>query len=143
MKSKMKIDLWIGVLLLGSVLMFIPIIFTVPQNERLIMVLVSLGMAIIILPFFYGYHELTDEAVVTRIGFIKQTIPYERIKEVRLCSNWLSSMAMTRKRIEIKEHNKGFLRGTTYIGPVNRDEFFEELKRHCYNLEEKIDISEF
>ena len=44
-------------------------------------------------------------------------------------------MAMTVNRIEIKEHDKGYIRGTTFIGPKDREEFFDELKRHCHNLE--------
>lgn len=94
-------------------------------------------MAIIIVPLFYGYTELTDEYLVIRLGVFRQRIKYEKIKSIKLCKNWLSSMAMTSKRIEIKEHKKGYVFGTTYIGPKNREEFFYELKRRCYNLEKE------
>ncbi len=44
-------------------------------------------------------------------------------------------MAMTHERIEIKEHDKGSVMGTSYIGPEDRETFYEELKRRCFNLE--------
>ena len=143
MRYKMKIDLWIGILLFGSVFMFVPLVFIVPADERWVVALTGTIMAIFILPFYYGYHELNEDAVFTRLGFFKQTVKYEKIKSIRMCTNWLSSMAMTGKRIEIKEHNKGTIRGTTYIGPVNREEFYEELKRRCYNLEEKKELDNY
>lgn len=136
MKYKMKIDLWINILLNASVLMFIPIYFTIPEGEKMILIIIALLMAIIIYPFFYGYYELRDDLLFIRIGFIHQRIYYEKIKSLRICKNWLSSMAMTSKRIEIKEHKKGYIMGTTFIGPKNREEMFEDLKRRCWNLEE-------
>ncbi len=52
-----------------------------------------------------------------------------------MCSNFYSSAAMSRERIEIKEHGKGMMRGTTYISPEDREEFFSHLKLKCNNLE--------
>ena len=136
MKYKHKIDIWVGVLLYGSVLMFVPLFFVVSEDELLIMILSFVGMAIIILPFMYGYMEFKDDHLLIRMHVFRQKIYYDKIKSIRLCRNWLSSMAMTANRIEIKEYGKSFVRGTTYIGPVDREAVFEELKYYCRNLEE-------
>jgi len=135
-RYKHQIDLWVKVILFASVFMFLPLIFVVPEDEVYILLLSSVGTAILIFPFMWGYIEFTDEYLLIRMHVFRQKIYYDKIKSIRLCRNWLSSMAMTANRIEIKEHDKGFIRGTTYIGPQNREQFFEELQRHCRNLEE-------
>lgn len=136
MRYKNKIDLWIRLLLYISVFMFLPMMPFVPQDEIIILVISFIFMALIILPLFFGYVELADEEIIIRLGIFKQTIKYEKIKSIRLCTNFLSSMAMTKDRIEIKVHKKGKILGTTFIGPEDREDFIIELKRRCRNLDE-------
>lgn len=136
MRYKNKVDVWIAIVLWGVVLMFVPMIFFIPEEEAYIMYLTMVGTALMTLPFLYGYVELGDEQITVRVGWFRQRIKYEDIKSIRKCKNFLSSMALTSTRIEIRLHNKSYLRGTTFIGPVNRDDFFEELKVRCYNLED-------
>lgn len=137
MRYKHQIDLWIALLLYGSVLMFLPLVFFVPKDQQLILIITMIFMAIIILPFMYGYLEFTDDYLLIRLHVFRQKIYYDKIKSIRMCRNWLSSMALTINRIEIKEHDKGYVRGTTFIGPQNREEFFDELKRRCRNLDDQ------
>ncbi len=134
MKYKNKIDLWIRLLLYIVMIMCLSLIFVVPDNERWIMVLMDVFLAFIFIPLFFGYTELLDEELVTRLGIFRYKVRYENIKSIRKCKNWLSSMAMTSDRIEIKEHKKGYILGTTHIGPMQKDEVFEELLRRCHNL---------
>jgi hypothetical protein len=138
MRYKHQIDLWVKLILFGIVFMLLPLVFVVPPEEQYIMIISMVGMAIIILPFMYGYLEFTDDYVLIRMHVFRQKIYYDKIKSIRLCRNWFSSMAMTVNRIEIKVHNKGFILGTTYIGPTHREEFFDELKRRCHNLESDV-----
>jgi|LGVE01.1.fsa_nt_gb hypothetical protein len=135
MRYKNKIDMWLKVMLHFSVLMFVPIIFTVPEDERYIMVIITVVMAIIIYPLFWGYCELRDDELYMKLSVFHAKVKYTNIKSIKLCKNWKSSMSMSRERIEIKEHNKGYILGTTYIGPEDRETFYDELKRRCYNLE--------
>ena len=135
MKYKIKIDLWVRLLLYGVVLMYLPLLFVVEPEEYYIFGLLTLGTALLILPLFVSYYELDEEALVISLYFFKKRIKYDNIKSIRLCENWLSSSAMSRYRIEIIEHNKGKIMGTTYISPLLREEFFSDLKRHCMNLE--------
>lgn len=81
------------------------------------------------------YYVLEDEYIFIRSGPLKKIIRYESIKSVKLSRNALSSMALSSNRIEIREYDKSYMKGTTLISPVNREEFFVELKRYCKNLE--------
>jgi hypothetical protein len=58
-----------------------------------------------------------------------------QIRSLRLSENMLSSMALSRQRIEIRQHGKGYIMGTTMISPVEREWFLEELRQRCPNLE--------
>ena len=136
MRYKLKIDFWLRAMLHFIVLMFVPIIFIVPAEERYIMVIMTALMAIIIYPLFYGYYEFRDEELYMQISVFHAKVKYENIKSIELCKNWKSSMAMCYERIEIKEHNKGYFLGTTNLGPKEREEFYYELKRRCFNLED-------
>jgi hypothetical protein len=136
-RYKNKVDVWIKIILIGVTFMFVPVFFFVPENELVILIISTVAMAVIIIPLFYGYIELGNEELVIKLSIFRQRIKYDNIKSIRMCTNFLSSMAMTKDRIEIKVHNKGYIMGTTFIGPENREEFFEELKRRCYHLETK------
>lgn len=142
MRYKNKIDMWIALILLMSVLMFVPLLWFVPVEEQWILLLSMGVMAIIVLPFLYGYCELSEEELIVRLGYMRYKVRYENIKSIRLTTSLLSSMAMTTKRIEIREYNKSYLRGTTHIGPVDREEFVEELSYRCPNLEDRAKIEE-
>lgn len=136
MKYKSKIDHWIRIILLGSIFMFVPIMMTVPSEEIPYLVGVMLLMIVIIVPLFYISYELTDDALIVRIYIFRQTIKYDNIKSIRKCSNWINSgTAMSKDRIEIKQYNKSWITGTSYISPEQRDDFYDELKRNCRNLE--------
>ncbi|QMS85655.1 PH domain-containing protein [Candidatus Xianfuyuplasma coldseepsis] len=136
MRYKHKVDWWIRLILIAVVFMYVPIFFVVPADEYLFLIISILVTSLIIFPFFIGYIELGDDELIIKMHIFRQRIPYDSIRSIRLCTNFLSSMAMTAKRIEIKEYNKGYIRGTTYIGPVDREAFFDELKQRCYNLEQ-------
>lgn len=138
MRYKGKIDLWIKLLLWLMVVMYLPLMFIAENSEEiLIFTLLTIFMAIIILPMIYvNYVELREDYIYMKISVLRAKIPYDNIKSIRICENWRSSFGLSRERIEIKEHGKGFVRGTTYISPMDREEFFDELKRRCKNLED-------
>ncbi|AIO19450.1 hypothetical protein KQ51_01574 [Candidatus Izimaplasma bacterium HR1] len=135
MKYKIKTDLWIRILLWGCILMFVPMYFFAPAEEMWILALSTFLMAVFILPLFSASYELAEQELIIKFYFFKFRIKYENIKSIRKCKNFLSSAAMSSERIEILEHNKGKLKGTTYISPVNRDDFYTNLKHNCRHLE--------
>ena len=135
MKYKTKTHLWIRILLWALILMFVPMFFFVETDELYILAISTILMVIIIVPLFSAYYELADEDVVIHIYGFKKRIKYDNIKSIRKCQNWLSSSAMSKDRIEIIEHHKKKIMGTTYISPMDREDFFTDLKNRCQNLD--------
>jgi hypothetical protein len=121
----------------GTVLMYLPFFFIKETNEWGFLLLMMGCTGIIVLPFLKGYVELDDEKCTVKVGFIKKSIYYDKIKSIKYSNNFASSFALTSKRIEIKEWNKSWVTGTTYIGPINREEVYKELLRRCNNLVDK------
>lgn len=108
----------------------------VPQNGKTIGYAVGVPMICFVLWIYFGtYYEFRDEYLYCRSGPFVEKIVYDKIKSVKLSQNMLSSMALSTKRIEIRQHGKGYITGTTYISPVNREEFMMELIRRCKNIE--------
>lgn len=81
------------------------------------------------------WYELRADHLYARSGPFREKIPYDRIRRVERVRNSFSSMALSRDRIGIWQHGKGFLTGTTYISPLDPDEFFRALKARCRNLQ--------
>ncbi len=97
---------------------------------------IGLPVIVLLLWIYYGtYYELRDEYLYCRCGPFLEKITYPKIKSVKLSRNLLSSMALSLDRIEVKQHGKGFLLGTTYISPENREQFMSELISRCKNLD--------
>jgi len=138
MKYKAKIDWWIALLLYGSNILMIGLAFTIPPDEIMIYLYIIVPMVLLMFWILMGsYYELREEELYSKLGPFYSRIKYDNIKSLELKRNFLSSMAMTMDRIEIREHNKSYFRGTTFIGPMNREEFIVELKHRCRNLDSK------
>jgi len=136
MRVKSKIDFWLKIIIFGTVLIMLVSMMIVPQDEKIIGYLVGVPMTFFILWIYFGtYYELRDEYLYCRSGPFIEKIVYEKIKSVKLSQNMLSSMALSTKRIEIRQHGKGYITGTTFISPVNREEFMKELISRCKKIE--------
>jgi len=137
MRVKSGIDFWFRVLIWGIVLIMLVSIMIMPPEEKIIGYAVGVPMIWFMLWIYFGtYYEFRDEYLYCRSGPFVEKIVYEKIKSVKLSQNMLSSMALSSKRIEIRQHDKGFITGTTYISPVNREEFLMELISRCKNIED-------
>jgi hypothetical protein len=137
-KIQAKRDLWIT-LGIGFILaVFIMSVIIVPDQERWIILIMALPASLFLAWLYFGtYYVFGDEVLICRSGPFTEKIPYTQIKSLRLCENLMSSMALSRERIEIKQHGKGYITGTTYISPVNREHFLSELTQRCHHLDEK------
>ncbi len=136
MRVKSKIDFWLKIIIFGLVLIMLVSMMIVPQNEKIIGYLVGVPMICFMLWIYFGtYYEFRDEYLYCRSGPFFERIIYDEIKSVKLSQNMLSSMALSTKRIEIRQHGKGYITGTTFISPMNREEFMKELIRRCNNIE--------
>lgn len=135
MRVKSAIDLWFSVIFWITVAIVGASLFFVPKGERMIGFAVGIPMLGFLFWIYFGtYYEFREEYLYCRSGPFFEKIPYDRIKSVKLSRNLLSSMALSSKRIEIRQHDRGYITGTTYISPVNREEFLEELRSRCRNL---------
>ena len=135
MKTSSAIDAWFIVAILFVVVVSFGSIVVVPSDQQWIYFLVVTPINALLLSMLLNTnYELTDEYLICRSGPLKEKIAYDKIASLSLKTNFASSMALSSKRIEIKQHNKNYFTGTTFISPVNREQFYEELKYQCKNL---------
>lgn len=135
MRVRSEIDFWLKILIWAVVLILTVIVFSTPLDRPDVGAILGLALIVFLLWICYGtYYELRDEYLYCRSGPFFERIYYDKVKSIKLAENFWSSMALSSKRIEIKQHNKSFIMGTTYISPMNRENFFYELKKRCKNL---------
>lgn len=138
MRQRSKIDLWVRIVLWAAVLLIIVSLILIPADERVIGFAIGIPASGIILWIYFGtYFELREHCLYCRCGPFFEKIAYEKIKSLKPCRNMLSSMALSRDRIEICQHDKSYITGTTYISPRNQQLFLEELFERCKNLDSK------
>jgi len=106
----------------------------VPKEDIFVIVIITLSLAIIIIPLLYGYYELTDEYLYIRKSIFAKKSLISIFSLLNFVKTSKSRYPMTRERIKINEHEKGNIKGTTYIGRKNRDSMYSELKKRCHNL---------
>jgi uncharacterized membrane protein YdbT with pleckstrin-like domain len=134
MRVNSKIDLWVAIILWGGILIMAGTITSL-YGQAIISYAIGLPVIALLLWIYFGtYYELKDEYLYCRCGPFSEKIAYPKIKSVKLSRNMLSSMALSLDRIEIKQHGKGYVLGTTYISPENREQFMNELISRCKNL---------
>ncbi len=136
MRVKSKVDVLVTLIIFSAVIIIAVGIMVMPQEGKRLSYAFGLPVVAFLLWLYFGtYYELRDDYLYCRSGPFVERIPYDRIKSVRQSHNMLSSMALSAERIEIKQHGKGFILGTTYISPEDREEFMRELTSRCKNLE--------
>jgi hypothetical protein len=134
MRVKSKIDLWVSIVI-WSVILIVVGAMTRLDDQTAISYFIGLPVTTLLIWIYFGTHyELRDEYLYCRSGPFTEKIVYSKIKSLKLSRNMLSSMALSGDRIEIKQHGKGYLLGTTYISPENREQFLSELISRCKNL---------
>lgn len=135
MRIKSKVDLWFDILIWFTIGIIAVSMLIIPQNERVIGYAVGIPMLFLLFWIYFGtYYEFRENYLLCKSGPFFEKIAYEKIKSIKPCQNMLSSMALSTKRIEIGQHDKGYIMGTTFISPINREEFLQELVNRCKNL---------
>lgn len=130
------IDIQISIIIWISVAIISASPFLVEKQDMLILLLCSVPIISLLLWIYFGsWYELREEYLFCRYGPFCEKIYYDKIKALRLSNNLFSSMALSSKRIEIRQHGKGYIIGTTFISPVDREGFLDELAEQCKNLE--------
>lgn len=135
-KIEAKRDVWISLGMLFVLAILMTSIVLVPNQERGILLIMTFPVVTFLAWLYFGtYYILTPTELICHSGPFKERIPYEKIKSLKLCENFMSSMALSRARIEIKQHHKSYITGTTYISPVDREAFLTNLIQRCPNLD--------
>lgn len=136
LRIKSAIDWWISILFWSVVLLLLFSFYYIPEDEQVIGYITVIPMLIFLLWIYFGtYYEFREEYLFCKSGPFFEKIKYDNIKSIKLTQNLFSSMALSSKRIEIRQHGKGYILGTTFISPMNRQEFINELIKRCKNLE--------
>jgi hypothetical protein len=136
MRIKTEIDLSYKIIIILTIFVTSLSVLVVPYDQiGLILIFVIPTNLLLIWFVLDTWYELCDEYLLCVSGPMREKIYYDRIKSIALTENMLSSMALSRKRIEIRQYHKNFFTGTTYISPTDREEFYRDLKRYCKNLE--------
>lgn len=136
MRIKSAVDRWFAALIWATAAVLVGSILAVPGDGRLLAALAIAPILAFLAWICMGtYYELREDHLLCRSGPFRERIPYANIRSLRLRQNLLSSMALSRQRIEIRQHGKGYILGTTLISPEERECFLEELRKLCPNLE--------
>ena len=121
MRVRSAVDWWLRSTIWITIIIMVGTIVTVPPDKRLIGYAVGLPTIIFVLWIYWGtYYELRDNYLYCRSGPFFEKILYENVKSLRLCQSILAAMALSTQRIEIRQQEKGYIMGTSYISPLNR-----------------------
>jgi hypothetical protein len=87
---------------------------------------------------WYGtFYEFDEDLLVCHSGPFKERIRLERILSVRSTTNMLSSMALSRDRLEIRYGAKSYQ--VTLVSPVDRAGFLDDFRLRCPNAVVQVD----
>ena len=136
MKYKSAKSIGFGILLWGVIAILLVSVFIMPNEYQLFASVACLIVIGFLLWIWYGtYYEFKEARLAIRFGPFFENIPYEKIFSIRPLRSLASSMALSSEMIELR-HGKNYISGTTYISPVNRNDFISELQKRCLNLEQ-------
>lgn len=134
MKYKSAKSFGFGVLFCCVIIILFVSVVIVPGEYRLITASICLIVSGFLLWIWYGtYYHFGENNLAIRFGPFFETIQYTKIFSIRPFKSMASSMALSSEMIELR-HGKNYITGTTYISPVNGDEFITELRSRCPNL---------
>lgn len=134
MKYKSAKSFGFGILLWGVIVILLVSVFIMPNEYQMIASAACLTVIGFLLWIWYGtYYIFRDAYLAIRFGPFFENIQYEKIYSIRPLKSLASSMALSSEMIELR-HGKNYITGTTFISPVNRDDFISELQKRCPNI---------
>lgn len=127
-----KVDVWLGVLLLGSIALPIWLLiddFIKDSHVSIVLLLTDIFLIVLVLPLFFIRYYLYEEHLKVSCGIYGTVrIPYKSITSMKKTLNPLSSAALSMKRIQI-DYNKDGSSGMILISPKNRGKFIAEIEK--------------
>jgi len=126
-----------SILIWGVILMLIgflasSIIISI-QYKQIIIIGTLTVISLLLWIWFGTYYEFRDKYLLARMGPFFERIPYERITSAKKFKSMASSMALSSDMIELR-HGRNYITGTTYISPIDKEEFLSELKTRCSGI---------
>ncbi|HHZ98502.1 MAG TPA: hypothetical protein EYN68_02880 [Candidatus Marinimicrobia bacterium] len=122
-----KVDSWLTVLILGTILFNLVMGIMVYQYSRVggFICFGVIGFLILLLSLFLPCrYTMFDDHLLIQSGILKKRIKYEDILSFEKSFNLLAAPAFSLKRVKIKLR-KGF----ALVSPKDRDDFILELER--------------
>lgn len=118
-------DKWIKLIIFPSIGILAGSAFIVPQEFILLTFIGIMPIVLFLTWIYFGtYYELFEDYLLCKSGPFREKIGYENIKSVKPTQNMLSSMALSSKRIEIRQHGKNFIMRTALISPETGRSFW-------------------
>lgn len=138
MYAKSKIDWWMHFVFLSlNASILIGVIVGWDVEESWIVLPLFVVLVLVNWIYFATDYRLTATEIIIRSGPFREHIAYRDIASIRLTKNWLSSMALSVDRIEIRQKNKNYILGTTLISPQNREQFYQALQKEIMKSQQK------
>ncbi|MGL4624894.1 MAG: PH domain-containing protein [Culicoidibacterales bacterium] len=138
MYVKSKIDWWMHIIfVLINVSITSGIVVVLESDMKWLLVVLGGGITMVNWIYFQTEYILEATQLIIRSGPFRERIAYTDIASARLTENWLSSMALSVERIEIRQKNKNYIMGTTLISPKNREVFLRELQQKISENQKK------
>lgn len=129
MKDRSRIDVIYAVVLIAIVSLSIYSVLDIEARYQLITIaLLVVVNGFLVSIYMFNSYEMNQEALDIRFGVLKESIRYDLIEDLSIEKNYWSSMALARRRIKIRYNYKGSFLTTTYISPMELDEFYQALK---------------
>lgn len=137
MYAKSKIDWWMQLVFQGLNLVILSsIIVSWRELSQWLILGLLVGATMVNWIYFQTDYKLGDSELIIRSGPFRERIAYHDIASIRLTKSFLSSMALSIDRIEIRQKDKNFIMGTTQISPQNREHFYELLEEKIKEVSE-------
>ena len=135
MKFKGKISKWFYGIIMFVALILIPIIVLAIIDKEVFVLVISLAIFALIEIFcisivLRNFVELNSERLIIVFGFIKFSILYSDMEEIKTIKDTSSSLAASIDRIKIKYDNGK----TVMISLQNKQEFYKEIQKKKFNI---------
>jgi len=137
---KSKVDWWIGILLaLAPISGFAVVGLGLGTDEDPTLYSgIALSAVVLLIYWFLVFpmeYEVHPDKLVVRYGRVRERYPYENIVEIYPTRNFLSSAALSLKRLRVKPRT----RWGVLISPVDREAFYAAILKQTDQLKREGD----
>ncbi|USB34037.1 PH domain-containing protein [Paenibacillus sp. YPG26] len=135
-RDRFYVTLWVGTLVLITLSLFVPLLFTpIVYLQLLVVGVIEVLVAGLIIWLVADLkYVLTKDHLIVRGGFIQSKIKYSDITKVTRQPNIWAGYRMLFSRDAIEVHYRNGLWSSVIISPLEKEAFIEELKSRNYGI---------